>query len=84
LGSISGSLYGAAFNVLQPEILRRVGNLVVGLDVISSDTLNEILPFMREGAFGLTIVLTLMFEPEGIVKLWRDIKDYFRLFPFSY
>jgi len=84
LGSISGSIYGAAFIVLLPEVLRRVGNLVVGLDVISSDTLNEILPFMREGAFGLTIVLTLMFEPEGIAKLWRDIKDYFRLFPFSY
>lgn len=84
LGTVSGSIYGAAFIVLLPEILREGGNVFADLEVISSDTLTQYLPFIRDGVFGSAIVLTLMFEPEGIVKLWRDIKDYFRLWPFSY
>ncbi|MFN3372991.1 MAG: branched-chain amino acid ABC transporter permease, partial [Chloroflexus sp.] len=39
---------------------------------------------MQQGAFGLAIILFLIFEPEGIVKMWRNVKDYFRLWPFSY
>jgi branched-chain amino acid transport system permease protein len=42
------------------------------------------LPYLQQGAFGLAIILFLIFEPEGIVKLWRNVKDYFRLWPFSY
>ncbi|MFZ1709832.1 MAG: branched-chain amino acid ABC transporter permease, partial [Anaerolineae bacterium] len=42
------------------------------------------LPFIQQAIFGLTIILFLVFEPEGIAKLWRDVKDYFRLWPFSY
>jgi branched-chain amino acid transport system permease protein len=84
LGSVSGSIYGAIFIVLLPEVLRALGNTFIGFDLVSEATVSRYLPFIREGAFGLLIVLFLMFEADGIVKLWRDIKDYFRLFPFSY
>ena len=33
---------------------------------------------------GLVIVLFLVFEPEGLYRMWRRTKDYFRLWPFAY
>jgi branched-chain amino acid transport system permease protein len=84
LGTISGSIYGAAFVVLLPEVLRSLGITAADIGLISSDTYTKYLPFLRQGAFGVAVILTLMIEPEGIVKLWRDIKDYFRLWPYSY
>jgi branched-chain amino acid transport system permease protein len=29
-------------------------------------------------------VLFLVFEPEGLYRIWRRVKDYFRLWPFAY
>lgn len=84
LGSISGSIYGAAFIILLPEILRNLGRQIAGTDPAAIAEFNRILPFAQQGAFGLAIVLTLVIEPQGIQKLWRNIKDYFRLWPFSY
>jgi branched-chain amino acid transport system permease protein len=34
--------------------------------------------------FGLLIVGFLVFEPHGLVEIWRRLKDYFRLWPFEY
>jgi branched-chain amino acid transport system permease protein len=50
----------------------------------SLPNISEWLPYLKEGVFGLVIVLFLLFEPHGIAKIWRNVKDYFRLWPFSY
>jgi len=84
LGTVSGSIYGAIFITLLPEILRNLGRQIAGTDAGAISEFNRILPFAQQGAFGVAIVLTLILEPEGIQKIWRNIKDYFRLFPFSY
>ena len=80
LGSVSGSIYGAAFIVLLPALLTNLGGAVSG----AIPRIDDYIPYIQQGAFGLAIVLFLIKEPEGIVKLWRNIKDYFRLWPFSY
>jgi branched-chain amino acid transport system permease protein len=80
LGSVSGSIYGAAFMTLLPALLSNLSRAASG--VVPS--FSNYLPYLQQGAFGLAIVLFLIFEPEGIVKLWRNLKDYFRLWPFSY
>ena len=80
LGSVSGSVYGAAFMTLLPAVISNLGRTLGGI----LPGLGQILPFIQQAIFGLTIILFLVFEPEGIAKLWRDIKDYFRLWPFSY
>lgn len=80
LGSVSGSIYGAAFMTLLPALL---SNLARSLsDVVPN--ISSYLPYMQQGAFGLAIIFFLIFEPEGIAKMWRNVKDYFRLWPFSY
>jgi branched-chain amino acid transport system permease protein len=80
LGSVSGSIYGAAFIVLLPALLTRLGGVTQGV----IPNIGAYIPYIQQGAFGLAIILFLILEPEGIVKLWRNVKDYFRLWPFSY
>lgn len=80
LGSVSGSVYGAAFMTLLPAFLNTLGRNL-------SDTipgLDTLIPFVQQALFGITIIGFLVFEPEGLAKIWRDIKNYFRLWPFSY
>ncbi|WP_129632729.1 branched-chain amino acid ABC transporter permease [Candidatus Oscillochloris fontis] len=80
LGSVSGSIYGAAFMTILPALLSNVSRAASGF----MPAFANYLPYIQQGAFGLAIVLFLIFEPEGIVKMWRNLKDYFRLWPFSY
>ncbi len=80
LGSVSGSVYGAIFMVLIPAILNNIGRALGS----TAPEIARLVPFARQAVFGLTIILFLVFEPEGLAKIWRDIKDYFRLWPFSY
>jgi len=80
LGSVSGSFFGATFMTLLPAVLTNLGRALKStLPIIDS-----IIPFIQQAAFGLVIILFLVFEPEGLNKMWRNIKDYFRLWPFSY
>jgi branched-chain amino acid transport system permease protein len=43
-----------------------------------------LIPFIQQAVFGLVIILFLILEPEGIAKMWKNVRDYFRLWPFSY
>ncbi len=80
LGSVTGSYLGAIFITLLPSILTNLGRAMKG----TFPEIDAILPFIQQGAFGLVIILFLIFEPEGLNKIWKNIKDYFRLWPFSY
>ncbi len=80
LGSVQGSILGAVFLTLLPEVLR-----------LATGALGSVLPQMtqlfaplRTGLFGLVIVLFLVFEPDGLAARWRTIKTYWKLYPFSY
>lgn len=80
IGSVTGSGYGALFMVLLPILVREVTQpLSVMLPALGDQLL-----LLKDIAFGGAIVLFLVFEPEGLEKLWRNIKDYFKLWPFSY
>jgi branched-chain amino acid transport system permease protein len=68
LGSLFGSLLGAAFVTLLPELIQRVGEAF---------NIAELLFALREMAFGLLIILFLIFEPRGLsaivdkLKVWK-------------
>ncbi|MGE5251704.1 MAG: branched-chain amino acid ABC transporter permease [Bacteroidota bacterium] len=80
LGSVTGSYLGATFMTLLPVLLTNLGRMVKS----SFPLIDSILPFVQQAAFGLVIILFLIFEPEGLNKMWKNVKDYFRLWPFSY
>ena len=60
LGSLPGSLLGAAFVTLLPELIQRVGEALNIADILSA---------AREMAFGLLIIVFLIFEPRGLSAL---------------
>ncbi|MFN8484482.1 MAG: branched-chain amino acid ABC transporter permease [Anaerolineae bacterium] len=80
LGSVSGAVMGAAFMTLLPALLQLLGRTAGG----AVPNILQQIPFLQQAFFGLVIILFLVFEPEGLARMWRNIKDYFRLWPFSY
>ncbi len=80
LGSVSGSFFGAAFMTLLPAALTNMSRALKN----SIPVIDAVIPFIQQATFGLVIILFLIFEPEGLRKMWQDLKDYFRLWPFSY
>jgi len=80
LGSILGSVFGAIFMTLIPEVLNYLSEIVK----MRSPGYEEIFVPMKEVIFGVLIVLFLVFEPRGLAEIWNRIKNFFRLWPFSY
>jgi branched-chain amino acid transport system permease protein len=80
LGSILGSIFGAVFITLTPEVLSHFSDVVK----LYAPGYEEIFVPMKEVIFGLLIVLFLVFEPLGLAEIWNRIKAFFRLWPFSY
>ncbi|HET8576316.1 MAG TPA: branched-chain amino acid ABC transporter permease [Methylomirabilota bacterium] len=83
LGSVLGSIFGAIFVTLSPIILRYTMEALGGL-VFSSAAVLNIIPNLRLVVFGGLIILFLVIEPEGLNRLWRNIRNYFRVWPFAY
>ncbi len=78
LGSVMGSLFGAAFIVLLPIFLNRLPSL---LGFQASTSLVSHLEFMT---FGVLIVVFLIAEPHGMARLWSTAKNKLRLWPFPH
>jgi branched-chain amino acid transport system permease protein len=84
LGSIMGSLMGTIFMVLLPEATGWLASALSGSVIDQVLHLKDGLTYMREMLIGLTIILFLIFEPDGLAHRWRLIKAYWKLYPFSY
>ena len=83
LGSVQGAVFGAAFITLLPEATRLFLTDFGGA-VFSQDTIRQLVPNLTLILFGGLIIFFLIVEPEGLNRLWRNIRNYFRLWPFSY
>jgi branched-chain amino acid transport system permease protein len=83
LGSVLGSILGAIFVTLLPIATRWFLEGFGGLIFSQADLLN-IIPNLRLVMFGGLIIFFLVVEPEGLNRLWRNIRTYFRVWPFSY
>ncbi len=60
LGSLPGALLGAGFITLLPEAIQRLGEMFHVADLLSA---------LREMAFGLLVIVFLIFEPKGLSAL---------------
>lgn len=83
-GSVMGTLMGTAFVVLLPESMEWLSAWLKGGTIDKALHLNNNITFLREIAIGLIIIGFLMFEPDGLAHRWRQIKAYWKLYPFSH
>ena len=83
LGSVLGSIFGAIFVTLLPIVLRLLLESAGSL-VFSESELANVISGTRLAVFGALIIFFLIVEPEGLNRLWRNIRNYFRVWPFSY
>jgi branched-chain amino acid transport system permease protein len=83
LGSVLGTIFGAAFVTLLPIVIRYVME-VFGTMLFSPATVHNLIPALRLTLFGALIIVFLVLEPEGLNRLWRNIRSYFRVWPFAY
>jgi len=78
LGSILGSLLGAAFIVLVPIALTNLPRTFgVVLDIATQKHMELMI-------FGGLIVFFLIVEPHGLARLWQIAKEKLRLWPFPH
>lgn len=84
IGSIMGTLMGAAFMVILPESMEWLSAALRGSSIDQVLALKNNIAFLREIAIGLIIVVFLIFEPDGLAHRWRQIKAYWKLYPFSH
>jgi branched-chain amino acid transport system permease protein len=70
--------------VLVPEAMEGLSNSLKGSEFDHALSLNNNITFLREITIGLIIIGFLMFEPDGLAHRWRQIKTYWKLYPFSH
>lgn len=83
LGSVLGTILGAIFVTALPYAIREAVNLVGGY-IWDTAALSAVAASMKLVIFGSLIIFFLVVEPEGLARLWRNIRNYFRVWPFSY
>jgi branched-chain amino acid transport system permease protein len=83
LGSVLGSVLGAIFVTLLPIGIRYAMEAFGGIFFAPQTVLN-LIPNLRLMMFGALIIFFLIVEPEGLNRLWRNIRNYFRIWPFAY
>ena len=78
LGSILGSLLGAAFITVLPLFLNQMPQWL-GVSISTA-----MISHLEAMIFGALIVFFLIVEPLGLARLWRIGKEKLRLWPFPY
>jgi len=78
LGSLLGTLLGAVFMTLIPEFLR----YAVSVAAQWMPNATEILSPIQQVVFGLLIIGFLVYEPHGLLVIWRRVRRFFHLWPF--
>ena len=78
-GSVLGSFFGAFFITLLPYAISGVADLFkLPLQ------LSYVRYSIQWALFGLLILVFLIIEPEGLVGIWRKIRNYFEQWPLKY
>ena len=78
LGSIVGSIFGAAFFVLLPLLLNYVPHWL-GLPLSTATA-----TYLEHMIFGALIVFFLIVEPHGLARLWATARQKLRVWPFPH
>jgi branched-chain amino acid transport system permease protein len=79
MGSLLGALLGAAFVTLFPYIIESALLALPGAQGYAS-----LLFAVNYSAFGLVMIVFLIFEPLGLVGIWQRVQSWFLLWPYKH
>lgn len=79
MGSLLGALLGAFFVTIFPYLIEGLLDLLPNVQKLAGDIFA-----VNYASFGLVMILFLIFEPLGLVGIWRRLQNYFLLWPFKY
>ena len=79
LGSILGAVFGTVFIVLLPYLIDEAADTFT-----VPARLGTYLFAVKYASFGLIMIIFLVFEPRGLVGIWKRIQNYFILWPFKH
>ncbi|MFO1218294.1 MAG: branched-chain amino acid ABC transporter permease [Burkholderiaceae bacterium] len=74
LGSLHGAVLGAVFVVMLPQLILMLRD-ALGISTAYQAGLDA-------GAYGVLMVVFMLFEPRGIYGRWVKVRTYLELFPF--
>lgn len=79
MGSLLGALLGAVFVTLFPYAIE-----AALMRLPNAQSYAGVLFAVNYAAFGVVMILFLLFEPLGLVGIWRRLQTYFLLWPFRH
>ncbi|NTU59789.1 MAG: branched-chain amino acid ABC transporter permease [Deltaproteobacteria bacterium] len=79
MGSVLGAVLGALFVVLFPYAIE----FLMGVLPTPAQWANQVFA-VNYGAFGVVMILFLVFEPQGLVGIWKRVQAWFLLWPFRH
>ena len=79
MGSLLGAVLGAIFVTIFPYLIE-----IALLSLPGAQRYASLLFAANYAAFGLVMILFLIFEPLGLVGIWRRMQSYFLLWPFKH
>jgi branched-chain amino acid transport system permease protein len=79
MGSIAGSVFGAVFMTLLPFGIERVFDELPATWRLGTTAFG-----IQEAAVGIAIIGFLLFEPRGLIEIYRRVAIYFERWPFRY
>ena len=80
MGSILGSIFGAVFMTLLPEILKLSATSATGVYPQAFGLIAS----TRDIVFGLAVIFFLMYEPQGLARIWVRVRSFWQLWPYAY
>lgn len=79
MGTLLGALLGALFVTLFPYLIEGLMAALPGSGRLAGSVFA-----VNYAAFGVVMILFLVFEPQGLVGMWRRVRNYFLLWPFRH
>jgi branched-chain amino acid transport system permease protein len=80
MGTVLGSILGAIFMVLLPEVISAVSGPLSSAYPIFASRIGGVSVVV----YGLIIIFFLLFEPDGLFGIWIRLKRYWKPWPFTY
>jgi branched-chain amino acid transport system permease protein len=82
MGTVMGSVFGAMFIVLVPEVLSNAISVIA--QWANNPDLTILMAPARLIVHGFLIVLFILIEPAGLAGIWRKLSSYWKIWPLPY